>query len=248
MVSFPSAHLLSAWFGWRGAVLIFSGAVAMVAVPLILFACAVGERHRPNNEPEPSLELRLALGVTSDPAFWRLTLLFAAVAINHGVILTHLLPILADRGVASDLAVLAAAMIGPMQVAGRIAMMTLGRNASSRTIFTACLSATALAALMLLGAGASPALLIGFVMLQGAGYGVTSIIRPVFIAEQFGRENFGTVAGLLAIAFVGGTAASPTLAALIWTQGGYGLVIAFAFAVSALGLLTLLGIRRGTEA
>ncbi len=80
--------------------------------------------------------------------------------------------------------------------------------------------------------------------MQGAGFGVASIVRPIFIAEQFGRENFGTVAGLLAIAFTGGTAASPTIAALIWTMGGYTLVIGFALMSSALGLLALLQIRK----
>ncbi|MGI9507451.1 MAG: MFS transporter [Geminicoccaceae bacterium] len=238
-VSFPSAHVLSAWLGWRGAVLVFAAAVAFLAVPLILFACSTGERHLAGDAPKPCLKVREALGVIGAPNFWRFALLFAAVAINHGVLLTHLLPILAERGVAADMAVLAAALIGPMQVAGRVVMMTLGRNASSRAIFITCLASTMLAAVMLLGAGVSTVFLLGFVALQGAGYGVTSIVRPVFTAEQFGRENFGTVAGLLAIAFIGGTAASPTIAALIWTMGGYDPVIGLAFLASLLGLLTL---------
>jgi MFS family permease len=238
-VSFPSAHLLSAWLGWRGAVLVFAGAVLLLALPLVLFACSSGERRRAVDAPRPTLELRLALGVIRDPAFWRFALLFAAVAVNHGVLLTHLLPILAERGVGAEFAVLAASLIGPMQVAGRVAMITLGRNASSRVIFIACLASTSLAALMLLGAGASNLFLLAFVILQGAGYGVTSIVRPVLTAERFGRENFGTIAGLLAIAFIGGTAASPTIAALVWSMGGYGPVIGFALLVSLLGLLVL---------
>lgn len=242
-VSFPSAHLLSAWLGWRGAVLVFSAAVAIIAAPLILFACSAGERHRDKDAPA-SRDLRSALGVISNPTFWRLALLFIAVAINHGVLLTHLLPILAERGVILGTAVFAAAMIGPMQVVGRVVMMTLGRNASSRSIFVACLVSTALAALMLLGVGVSPGLLIGFVALQGAGYGVASIVRPIFIAEQFGRENFGTIAGLLAIASITGTAASPTIAALIWALGGYTPVIGFALVSSVFGLLTLVQTRK----
>jgi MFS family permease len=238
-VSFPSAHLLAAWLGWRGAVMVFAAAVAFVAVPLILIASMVGERHRSSDAPQASLKFRRALDVVNDPTFWRLFLLFAAVAINHVALLTHLLPILADRGVAAETAVLAASLIGPMQVAGRIAMMTLGRNASSRMIFITCLASTASAALLLLGAGMSFFFLFGFVILQGAGYGVTSIVRPIFTAEQFGRENFGTVAGLLAIAFVGGSAAAPTIAALIWTAGGYSVVIGFACLTSIIGLLTL---------
>jgi MFS family permease len=126
-----------------------------------------------------------------------------------------------------------------MQVAGRITMMTIGRNASSKAIFVTCLLATMLAAVMLLGAGVSPVLLFGFVIFQGAGYGVTSIVRPVYVAEQLGRKNFGTVSGLLAIAFVGGSAISPTIAALIWMVGGYTAVIVFAMAASAVGIVAL---------
>ncbi|MEM8949649.1 MAG: MFS transporter [Pseudomonadota bacterium] len=247
-LSFPSAHLLAAWLGWRGAVLVFAGAVAIVAFPLILLACLTGERHREQAARATSHNLRSALRVMRQPAFWRLAILFVAVAVNHGVLLTHLLPMLAERGVAVGTAVLAASMIGPMQVLGRVMMMTLGRNASSRGIVVACLGSTALAALLLLSAGASPLLLFGFVALQGAGYGVTSIVRPIFIAEQFGRENFGTVAGMLAIAFIGGSAAAPTIAALIWTVGGYASVIALALASSVLGLLTLVGLQRRTAA
>ena len=243
-LSFPSAHLLSSWLGWRGAVLVLSAAVLIIAVPLVFFACSIGERHRKKDAPAASRDLRSALGVMRDPDFWRLALLLIAVAVNHGVLLTHLLPILAERGVAAGTAVLAAAMIGPMQVVGRVVMMTLGRNASSRAIFIACLMSTAVAAVALMGVGASPALLVGFVALQGAGYGVTSIVRPVFIAEQFGRENFGTVAGLLAIASITGTAASPTIAAFIWTFGGYEPVIGFAFVAAILGLLTLARTRK----
>ncbi len=241
-VSFPSAHFLSAWLGWRGAILVFAAAVAFIAVPLTLIASVVGERfrHRSGDSSEASLQFRVALGVVNNPTFWRLFLLFAVVAINHVALLTHLLPILADRGVAPETAVLAASMIGPMQVAGRVVMITIGKDASSRMIFIICLASTASAALLLLGAGVSFVFLFGFVILQGAGYGVTSIVRPVFTAEQFGRENFGTVAGLLAIAFVGGSAAAPTIAALIWTAGGYSLVIGFACLTSIIGLLTLM--------
>lgn len=245
-VSFPSAHILSAWLGWRGTVLVFAGAVAFIAVPLIFYGCRLGERRAATGAMRESVTLRAALGVLDKLVFWRLAVLFAAIAVNHGVLLTHLLPILADRGVGAATAVLAASMIGPMQVAGRIAMMTVGRNASPRAIVVVCLSSTMLAGAMLLGAGLSPLLLFAFVALQGAGYGVTSIVRPVFVAEQLGRENFGTVSGLLAIAFIGGTAASPTIAALLWMGGGYVAVILLAIGCSALGIMSLIAGRLRT--
>lgn len=238
-VSFPTAHLLSGWFGWRSAVLVFAAAVMVVAVPLIWMSCKAAELRLAVRSDAASLPIKSALSVTQLPAFWWLVLLFAMIALGHGTLLTHLLPILDERGITADLAVLAASLIGPMQVFGRLVMTTIGRHAATRTIFTACLIATSLAAMALLGAGASPTLLFGFVVLQGAGYGVTSIVRPVFVAERLGRENFGTISGLLAMAYVGGSALAPTIAALLWGLGGYDLVIWFAMAASAMGLISL---------
>ena len=119
-------------------------------------------------------------------------------------------------------------------------MMASERHVSTLVIASACYIAMATAAISLLGSGAVPMLLVTFVVFQGAGYGVTSIIRPVVIAELLGRMNFGLVAGLLAVPFLAATAASPTVAALVWQVGGYNLVIIVATTASALGLLSLL--------
>lgn len=245
-VSFPSAHILSNWLGWRFAVLIFAAAVAFVALPLIIFACRVARARFNVSMQPPSLKLGQAIQVIRSSAFWWLSILFAAIALSHGVLLTHLLPILDARGIEQKLAVLAASMIGPMQVIGRLLMITLGQHASTLSIFVVCLASTAMAALSLLQSDASIVFLCCFVVLQGAGYGVTSIIRPVFVAERLGRHNFGMVAGILAIAFVGSSAASPTIAAIIWRIDGYDPVIWFALAMSILGLMALIAVgRRG---
>lgn len=238
-VSFPSAHILSTWLGWRFAILIFASAVAFLALPLILFACRAARARFDQGAQSSSLTLPQVMQVMRLSAFWWLAFLFAAVALNHVMLITHLLAILDARGVEPSLAVLAASMIGPMQVFGRLLMTTLGRSISTLSVFVVCLLATAIAALALLEAGVSIAMLICFVVLQGAGYGVTSIVRPVFVAERLGRRNFGTVAGLLAIAFVGGSAISPTVSAVIWEIGGYDPVIWVAFAMSVLGIVAL---------
>ena len=245
-VSFPSAHFLSAWFGWRVAVVVFAGAVAIIALPLIVMACRSARAGLQPTEQARSMTLGDAMGVMRRPAFWGLLTLFAAIALNHGMLITHLLPILDDRGISQGLAILAAAMIGPMQVFGRLLMIAFGGRASTFSVFVVCLLATAVGAFVLMQVGVSTALLMAFVVLQGAGYGVTSIVRPVFVAERLGRQHFGTVTGMLAIAFVGGSAASPTIAALIWELGGYEPVIWCAFAMSILGLGALMLIPSGT--
>ena len=104
------------------------------------------------------------------------------------------------------------------------------------------------AATALIGAGAIPALLFLFVLLQGSGYGVTSITRPVVTANLLGRTGFGAISGALALPFMGATAVAPTLAAAIWTVGGYDAVRLTVLALVGVGglsfMLAILSARR----
>ena len=57
------------------------------------------------------------------PTFWLIGGTFAFMSLNHGIIISHLLPIFYDRGLDAKTAVLAASCIGPMQVVGRLMML-----------------------------------------------------------------------------------------------------------------------------
>jgi len=234
---FPSAHFLAGAFGWRGAILCFAVAVAVLVVPLMLLGLRLLERHRVEEEAHATAEEpdgRAA--VTRRPAFWCLAFGFGTIGLVHGLILAHMLPILADRGIGEGAAVLAASMIGPMQVLGRIIMLSTEKRTNIFGVALACYLGMGLGCLALLLAGLSPWLVAVFVMLHGAGYGTASIVRPVLTAEVLGRRRFGVIAGMLAIPFMGGFAIGPTVAALVWEVGGYDLVIALAVAAVTAGL------------
>jgi MFS family permease len=159
------------------------------------------------------------------------------VSLDHGMLITHLLPLLGERGVQQEVAVLAVSMIGPMQVAGRLLMMAVERRVSMPVVCATTFVFISVAATVLYFAGTLTALILLFVMLQGSGYGVTSITRPVITAGYLGRAGFGTISGMQAIAFMGATAAAPTLAALIWQLGGYDLMIIICIVLALVGLL-----------
>ncbi len=77
-------------------------------------------------------------------------------------------------------------------------------------------------------------------MLHGSGYGVTSITRPVVIAEFLGHQNFGVIAGMLATMYLLMAAAAPTIASIAWGLGGYDGVIVLMLAATCVGLVCLL--------
>ena len=239
-VSFPGANILTAWIGWRAAVVVFGISVIVIALPLIWMGCSIASRQGETSAPRSSHRSADTLRVLRNPVFWLLAISFALVTLDHSVLITHLLPLLDERGIHSQTAVLAASMIGPMQVTGRLLMMAVEKHISTLAICFACFIAMMVASIALLGSDSLPMLLGAFVLFQGVGYGVTSITRPVITAELLGRQNFGVVSGLMAVPFIGATAAGPTIGALIWLTGGYDMVIRFALVATALGCVTLL--------
>ena len=239
-VAFPSAHLLAGAFGWRGAVLVFAVAVGAVAVPLVWSACRRAEVQATIHAPEPSASAGQALAVARSPVFWLLAIAIFLAALDHGMLISHVLPILDDRGIDAGLAVVAASFIGPMQVAGRLVLMAADRFASIVAASTGCFAMMAIAGVCLLHAGATPGLVAGFVVLQGAGIGVASVMRPVVTAQLLGRRNFGVVSGLVGLMHMGGYALGPSVSALVWAWGGYDRVILLAIAAAVVATAVLL--------
>ena len=239
-VAFPSAHLLTAAFGWRGTVLVFAAAVGLVAVPLIRSACRRAEAQAAVHAPAPSESAGRALAVARSPVFWLLAIAIFLAALDHGMLISHVLPILDDRGFDAGLAVIAASFVGPMQVAGRLALMATDRFVSTVAACTGCFAMMAIAGICLLHTDASPALVVGFVVLQGTGIGIASVMRPVVTAELLGRRNFGVVSGLIGLMHMGGYAIGPSVSAMVWTWGGYDRAIAVAIAAAAVATAAVL--------
>ena len=238
-VAFPSAHLLAGAFGWRGAVLVFAAMVGVVAAPLVWSACRRAEAQATTHAPQPSASAGQALVVARSLVFWLLAIAIFLAALDHGMLISHVLPILDDRGIDAGLAVLAASLIGPMQVAGRLVLMATDRFASTVVASTGCFAMMAMAGICLLHADAAASLLVGFVVLQGAGIGVASVMRPVVTAELLGLRNFGVVSGMIGLMHMGGYALGPSVSAIVWAWGGYDRVVLLGAgaAVAAMALL-----------
>ncbi|MEM8793101.1 MAG: MFS transporter [Pseudomonadota bacterium] len=210
--------ILAAPASWQGArQLERSGAMLETRVP---------ERSRAAHPAPRALLLLLALA-------------FPMMALNHGMILNHLLPLLDSREIAPDLAVLAASIIGPMQVAGRLVMMLAERRISSLTATLVSFAGVILAALMLLASQIAPVLIFVSVILQGATYGLISILKPVVIAEFSGPAGIARVLGWMALPYLGCFALAPYLGALIWTVGGYDLMLIAAAGFAAAGFAAI---------
>ncbi len=243
-LSFPTTNFFAARIGWQGTVAIWGLIVLLLAVPLIWLGSRSATRHAIHTHPPVEVRSGKVYSTLRKGVFWLLAISFALIALDHNVLLTHLLPLLDEQDIAPDVAILAASMIGPMQVFGRIGMFSVESRIKPIHIFATCFVLMALAALALSSLSLTPLLLAIFVVFHGTGYGVTSIMRPVITADFLGRKDFGVVSGLLAIPFLLTAAGAPTIAALVWETGGYDLVILVAFLAAIVGLIALLQARR----
>ena len=235
-LAFPSLHLLVGWVGWRDAVVIVAGVNLLVTVPLIWNACRYADQMRADQHAPGSAHPGVASRALRTPVFWLLAVAFSMAYVEHFSLLTHLLPLLSERGLSDEVAVLTASSIGPMQVAGRLAMLVVEKYVSTFWIAFTCFLAMSGAATALFYSQAVPLLLPLFVVLQGAGIGMSSILRPVMTAELLGRAHFGIISGFLAIPSILAAALAPTLAALVWKMGGYEMVILMAILTALVGL------------
>ena len=243
-VSFPLSNTIADAFGWHAAAWTMASLVAFIGVPLVGMSTRFLEKEYQKESKaraavspevkEPAFNMRKVL---KNPAFWFLAIGFAILGGNHGVIINHILPILTDRGLSGDAAVLAASMIGPMQVAGRLAMMAAERRVSSHAITTACFVGVACAGTALYFSQVIPALVAVFIILQGRGHGVSSIMRPVLTKEILGTRNFGAISGAVAVPYLLSWAMAPVAGSLLWEAGGYDLTISVVIVLALTGLV-----------
>ena len=242
-ISFSAAYSLSELLGWRGACAVFSAVVVLIAAPITWIGA---------NRLETTRTIRgarlpttpVARGVLARPAFWYLALAFSCIAVAHGAVLHHLLPLLDERKVSPEMAVLAASFIGPMQVAGRLGMMASGKFLSHNTVTVLTFAFMGLSMLMLLASGISLVFLSAFVILFGSAWGVVSILRPLLTRDILGEENFGAKSGALALPFLVGAALAPFLGSLVWEQGGYDTMLTALIGIAGFGCILYLAASR----
>jgi MFS family permease len=149
-------------------------------------------------------------------AFWGLLVSFTVYYGTFSGISFHLYPLLLERGCDVATVVGVIALIGPAQVAGRLAMWVLGRNQSAGTIGLATVLAFPLSLLLLMLLPSSFASLAVFAVIYGAANGVMTIVRGLAVPELLTREAYGAINGVLAAPGIVARALAPAVTALLW--------------------------------
>jgi hypothetical protein len=171
---------------------------------------------------------------------------FGATWFVSTALAAHLPRLLEAIGATPTAAIAAAALVGPAQVAARLAEFGLLRHAP------AIISARLAAALHPIGAtllavlGAPAA--IPFVLLHGGGNGLLTIARGTLPLALFGEASYGLRTGLLAAPARILQGAAPLLFGLVLDRGGPRAALLFSGSLMGLSLLALLLLRSSRPA
>ncbi|MFP5394259.1 MAG: MFS transporter, partial [Gammaproteobacteria bacterium] len=237
-VFWPLTLHLSNEFGWRSTYACYAVLHVIVCLPLHLLlgeaqACAM---------PSPARRRSHTLGeALKHPAFWLLAAAFAVNTLVFSTLTVHLIPLLTRLNHPLDFAVLAASLIGPTQVAGRVLERSFAGRVSPETVgkLTFCGLPLALAILVLFGGhGWAVAL---FCTLYGASNGILTIVRATIPRSLFGPENYGAISGALAGPAMLSKAAGPVLAAWVLHRHGSGTTLLGGLLLLSLISFLLLG-------
>lgn len=231
-IGWPLSALMEAQIGWRGACLGWAGLHLFLALPL---NCLLPSGHIAVSAPAAAVKT----GQDVDRAGARksrwvmvlLALVFAITWFNSTAMAAHLPRLLEAAGATTAVAVAAGALIGPAQVAARLAEFTLMRQLHPLISARLATLTHPLGAGVLLALGAPGAY--AFAFLHGAGNGVLTIAKGTLPLALFGPAGYGLTQGLIGGPGRALQAAAPLLFGLaldrwgvqaIWLTSGLALV------------------------
>jgi MFS family permease len=245
-VFWPLTLKLSGMAGWRNTYLLYGLVQLLLCLPLHLLLAGRPQApvHAAARPANTDFSLRQAL---RHPAFWHLAFAFSANSFIFSALSVHLIPILHGLGHPLATVVLMAALIGPMQVAGRVAEMTFARHLRPQTVGKLCFAMLPGALLALLFFGRQQSAMAVFCILYGLSNGILTIVRGTVPQLLFGTRNYGAISGALSGPSLLAKAAGPlAVAAIIQAVASPTLLFAslLACSVASLGFF-LLAVRVG---
>jgi MFS family permease len=233
VVFVPLTATLVNWLGWREALLMLAGIAAVIGLPV--HGMLVRRRPAdlglyPDGAPAPPRPKEHHTGHPGDVlrsrSFRWLTLSLVASTGAKFAVSVVLVAYLTDQGYALTTAALAAGSIGVFQVGGRLVVTAMrGRLPQHRVTALIFLGQGVAMVMLLCTNGTGPlatALLAGFVVLFGLGFGLEALLRGTLVPEYYGPANYPRINGVLGAFVVGARAAGPLLAGIAGSAfGGY---------------------------
>lgn len=241
-VFIPLVQLLLDTVGWRDALLVLAAINILVCAGCyfaVIDPAADAPPHRASATVPPLGGRAAVAWAARRPVFWALAVALTAYAAAFSAFTFHLYPLLLEKGFETGAVVVAMMLIGPAQVAGRIAIWVFAAGAPVRLIGSVTVAVFPLALVALQVLPPSFLLIAVVALLYGGANGIMTIVRGLAVPEMLTREAYGAVNGALSAPGQVARALAPLGAALVWSaSGSYAAVL---LAIIALALLLAAG-------
>jgi predicted MFS family arabinose efflux permease len=237
-VFWPLTQILLQHVGWRETWLIYAAANLLVCLPI---HASLPKGRGPARDTAPAraeIASRSVAAVLREPVFYLVTAAVTLNALVFAAMSLHMIPVLQAHGIPAAQAAWVGALVGPMQVLGRVLETTVGKRASTRQVGMIAITLLPLSLLLLFASGQWLPVYVAFAALYGIGNGVMTIVRGALPAELYGRTAYGAISGAMATPVQIAVAAGPFVASLLYSVGnGYpGTLLALA-GISAAGAI-----------
>ena len=235
-VFIPLTGWLADTWGWRDALMILAAINILVAAPLH-WAALTGDKADAKHASDHAALVGAWAAALRERAFWMLVVTFCTWSLAFGSLTFHLLPLLAERGISDAMGIALLAAVGPLQIAGRIGLMLYRGTMPARLLGRSLTAALVAAILLLYVAGANIWMIAAGVALYGIANGMVTILRGIAVAHYLGVAGFGRKSGMISAINGFALALAPYAAGLLWTGGGYALVLAGLAGAASVGAL-----------
>ena len=236
--TFPTATYITESFNWRITVIVFGIVNILISTPANYF----GFKNiiRKHNKFESDTKEEKQEKIYYNPRFWLLSFPLVVFGFNSGAMIAHIIPMMQEKNMSLTMAVLVASLFGPGQIIGRILIMIYGNYKSNIDLFVLCFYSSLIGIIILYFVNLDFYLAFLFILFNSGAIGSMAILKPLVQNDIFGKVNFGNIHGVLAICFMSGSIAGPWIGSLIWSVGGYNLLIILFFILAVCGNISAL--------
>jgi len=210
-VGWPTSALLIEHFGWRGACLAWAALHLVIGLPMNRFLVP-----KATHPPEAAPEHAAPSGIP-----WTMIILasvFGATWFVSTALAAHLPRLLEAMGSTPAMAITAASLVGPAQVAARLFEFSFLRRLSPMISARLATGLHPIGATLLAIFG--PVAAIPFVLLHGGGNGMLTIARGTLPLALFGPAGYGLRTGILSAPARILQGGAPVLFGVVLDRGG----------------------------
>jgi predicted MFS family arabinose efflux permease len=245
----PFTQLLIDGLGWRWALRVLAGLMAVWIIPATLLlvrearaGAPAGSAHAIDAGPAAGRPHWTVRTVVRTWRFWATAAVFFAGSAATQMLLVHQVAYLVDHGASALVGATVVGVVGAFSIAGKAGWGALSDRIGREPTYSLAFGCVAASVGLLALAGAYPhtPLPYGYAALIGIGYAVTAPLTPAIASDLFGGPRFARIFGVLHFTNSLGGALGAWVAGVIFdATGGYALALPIA-AIMALLAPTLL--------